>query len=133
MDARDVPAGYESRVGADGAVGYERTLRSLPLWLVREYLEDLGGRADPPSAANPSLPSGGQPRGDSPRAAEAEPLPDAAVCLAGDGWQATLEQVDDFQVGSFRVGQVRMTLTGALESLPLMMADLEKRLFRGGG
>ena len=109
VDAQDVPVGYESRVGADGAAHYERTLRSLPRWLVREYLEDLGGRSDLDLADSRTF------------------------RLVAAGWQATLEQVDDFQVGSLRVGQVRLTLSGAPASLAPMMAALEKRLFRGGG
>ena len=86
----------------------ERVIRGIPLWLVRGYLEDLGAR----------------PTGETTR---------EHVTLAADGWTATLEQVEDFQIGSLRVGQVRLTLTGEDAALRPMLAALEKRLFRGGG
>ena len=86
----------------------ERVIRGIPLWLVRDYLEDLGAGSI------------------------GEPTRERAT-LAADAWTATLEQVDDFQIGSLRVGQVRLTLTGEDASLRPMLAALEKRLFRGGG
>ena len=86
----------------------ERTIRGIPLWLVRGYLEDLGAR----------------PTGDPTH---------ERVALAADAWDATLEQVEDFQIGSLRVGQVRLSLTGEDAALRPMLAALEKRLFRGGG
>ena len=86
----------------------ERIIRGIPLWLVRGYLEDLGAR-----------PTGTPTR--------------ERVTLAADTWGATLEQVEDFQIGSLRVGQVRLVLTGEDAALRPMLAALEKRLFRGGG
>ena len=86
----------------------ERVIRGIPLWLVRGYLEDLGARpTDDPNREH--------------------------VALAAETWTATLEQVEDFQIGSLRVGQVRLTLTGEDAVLRPMVATLEKRLFRGGG
>ena len=85
-----------------------RAIRGIPLWLVRGNLEDLGARST----------------GDCTR---------ERVTLAADTWGATLEQVEDFQVGSLRVGQVRLTLSGEDAALRPMLAALEKRLFRGGG
>ena len=86
----------------------ERVIRGIPLWLVRGYLEDLGAGSI------------------------GEPTRERAT-LAADAWTATLEQVEDFQVGSLRVGQVRLSLTGEDAALHPMLAALEKRLFRGGG
>ena len=86
----------------------ERVIRGIPLWLVRGYLEDLGVH----------------PTGDPTR---------EHVALTAETWTATLEQVEDFQIGSLRVGQVRLTLTGEDAVLRPMLASLEKRLFRGGG
>ena len=60
----------------------EREVRGIPLWLIREYLEELGGT----------------PRGE-----------DAAD---GDGWSGRLEQIEDFTIGSLAIGQVRITLEG---------------------
>lgn len=31
----------------DSMVVYEREIRGVPLWLVREYLEQLGGQSEP--------------------------------------------------------------------------------------
>ena len=100
-DAADQPASAPP-------IERERTLRGIPLWLVRGYLEDLGAQPD----GNPTR---------------------ERVALAADVWSATLEQVEDFQIGSLRVGQVRLSLTGEDAALRPMLAALEKRLFRGGG
>ena len=86
----------------------ERVIRGIPLWLVRGYLEDLGAH-----------PTGTPTR--------------ECVVLAAETWAATLEQVEDFQIGSLRVGQVRLTLTGEDGALRPMLTALETRLFRGGG
>jgi hypothetical protein len=86
----------------------ERVIRGIPIWLVRGYLEDLGARPSSPATQE-------------------------RVALAADAWGALLEQVEDFQIGSLRVGQVRLSLTGDDTILRPMLAALEKRLFRGGG
>ncbi len=86
----------------------ERVIRGIPLWLVRGYLEDLGAR----------------PIGEPTR---------ERITLTANAWTAKLEQVEDFQIGSLRVGQVRLGLTGEDAALRPMLAALEKRLFRGGG
>jgi hypothetical protein len=52
--------------------------RGIPLKLFRDYLIDLGGR----------------------------PVEDGRVI--GPSWQARLERVEDFQIGSIRVGQVHV-------------------------
>lgn len=79
------------------------TLRGIPLWLLREYIEELGARAR-----------------------------DDGV-LQGEGWQARLTQVEDFQVGSLKVGQVRLELDGEAASLEAVRPKLEKKLHRAGG
>ena len=110
----DPPADHSGEAGTARqpaplpAIERERVIRGIPLWLVRSYLEDLGAR-----------PTGAPTR--------------EHVSLAADGWTATLEQVEDFQIGSLRVGQVRLTLAGEDDALRPMLAALEKRLFRGGG
>jgi len=79
------------------------TLRGIPLWLLREYIEELGAQA----------------RDDG--------------MLHGEGWQARLTQVEDFQVGSLKVGQVRLELDGEAASLAVVRPKLEKKLWRAGG
>jgi hypothetical protein len=92
---------------------HERVLRGIPRWLLREYLEDLGGKAT---------------------AAEAEDnTTGAADVLEADGWQATLTQMDDFHVGSLSSGQVRLTVNGDPDEVRGMLARLAPRLTRGGG
>ncbi len=82
---------------------YERTVRGVPLWLLQEYLEALGAR------------------------------PGAAGGLVGAGWSARLAQLRDYQVGSLRVGQVRVQLWGNPETIAPIRAALDRRLIRGGG
>ena len=80
-----------------------RELRGIPIWLLREYVEDAGGAAS-----------------------------DDGV-LEGDGWTVRLEQIEDFQVGSLKVGQVRVTMRGTAQGLTRLLAQLEPRLVRAGG
>lgn len=81
----------------------ERTLRSLPLWLLQEYLVELGG------------------------------VLQANGYVQGDGWQAQLSQLEDFQVGSLKVGQVHIKVNAALDVVETFMPALEKKLLRAGG
>lgn len=76
--------------------------RGIPLKLFQDYLIDLGG----------------------------SPAEDGRV--VGLGWQARLERVEDFQIGSLRVGQVRVELEGQPEALDTLLPRLEKKLLRAG-
>lgn len=82
---------------------YEHEVRGIPLWLLREYLEELGGRVN----------------GDH--------------VVAGEGWQAQISQIDDFRLGSLRVGQVRLELTGEPDAVARIEAALQPKLLRAGG
>ena len=84
-------------------------LRGIPRWLLRRYLEDLGGQAD---------------------AAYGLTEEDR---LHGDGWAATLVQIEDYRIGSLSSGQVQLTVTGETAAVAALLAALEPRLFRGGG
>ena len=84
-------------------VTYTRELRSLPLWLLREYLEELGGQA----------------------------LSETRV--QGQGWQAELAQLEDYRIGSLSVGQVRLIWTGNEQALHDTWPKLEQKLARAGG
>jgi hypothetical protein len=57
-----------------------REVRGIPFFLLREYLEDLGGR------------SVGESR------------------VEGPGWQADLARMEPFRIGSLTVGQTRLVL-----------------------
>lgn len=82
---------------------YTRDLRSLPIWLLGEYLQELGGR----------------------------PLPGRAY--QGNGWQAQLTQIEDYAIGSLRVGQVRLEWQGDDQAHHIIWPQLEKKLMRAGG
>ena len=80
-----------------------REVRGIPLWLLREYLVEAGGNATEPGR------------------------------VAGDGWEVRLRQLDDFAVGSLRVGQVRLELSGTDDGLARLLVILEPKLLRAGG
>ncbi len=82
---------------------FELVIRGLPLWLLQQYLEQLG----------------------------AQPAPDG--WLAAPGWRARLAQVDDYAIGSLRVGQVRLEMEGEPGAVAAARQALEPRLLRGGG
>lgn len=90
-------------VDTPNSPGYDTTLTGLPLWLLREYVESVGGQ------------------------------PDADGTLVGDGWQARLTQVDDYQIGSLRVGRVRLQLTGTPAAIDRTRRALEPKFLRAGG
>lgn len=79
------------------------TVRGIPAWLLRDYLTELGGRAQ------------------------------ADDNVIGLGWQARLTQADDYALGSLRVGQVHLELHGQAEAIEQIRRALEPKLVRGGG
>lgn len=83
--------------------GEIRETRGIPLWLLREYLEEGGGRAT------------------------------ADDRVVGDGWEVRLTQLEDFAVGSLRVGQVRLAIDGSDAAVARLLAFLEPKLIRAGG
>ena len=78
-------------------------IRSVPLWLVREYLEELDGRASDETH------------------------------VTGDGWQATLEKMEPVPLGSLRIGRVSLVLEGEAQVIESLWAKLEMKLLRAGG
>lgn len=78
-------------------------LRGIPLWLLRDYLVDLGGQAQPDEQ------------------------------VIGPGWQVQLTRLDDFRLGSLRVAQVRLVLRGESEVLAQLEQRLRPKLLRAGG
>ena len=92
---------------------HERVLRGIPRWLLREYLEDLGGQPAGPVSEDDST--------------------GTTDTLKADGWEASLTQLEDFRVGGLHSGQVRLTVTGDPDEVRGMLSRLAPRLFRGGG
>lgn len=80
-----------------------RELRALPLWLLREYLQELGGTAQPDGS------------------------------LRGEGWQARITPIEDFVIGSLRVGQIRFEWQAEPAAHARVWPELEKKLLRAGG
>lgn len=84
-------------------VRLEREIRGIPLWLLEEYLLDLGGQKIEPGH------------------------------VVGQGWAASLTQLEDFRVGSLVVGQVGLEVEGSPEDMAVLLPQLEKKLLRAGG
>lgn len=82
---------------------YSRELRSLPIWLLGEYLQEVGAQ-----------PVGGW-------------------AYQGEGWQAQIVQLEDFVIGSLRVGQVRLDWQGDDRAQQLVWPLIEQKLMRAGG
>ncbi len=82
---------------------YRREMRGIPLWLLEEYLVELG----------------------------AERIEQGMV--AGEGWTARLEQLPDFKLGSLSVGQVRLEVQATSQAWRALQPALEKKLLRAGG
>lgn len=82
---------------------HERVVRAVPLWLMRDYLVDAGGTV----------------------------VGDGRV--TGNGWAVSLEQVEDFHLGSLKIGQVRFYAEGDDAALAALMAVMEDKLVRAGG
>ena len=78
-------------------------LRAIPVWLLRAYLEELGG------------------------------VPGPEGTVVGLGWQARLTQLEDDPVGSLRIGRVGLALTGEPDALAALQAALAPKLLRAGG
>jgi hypothetical protein len=84
-----------------------REIRGMPLWLLRDYLVELGG-----------VVTGGDERN---------------AHLAGEGWTAVITRIEDFQIGSLKVGQLHITVDGDPHALAALTPQLEKKLLRAGG
>jgi len=81
----------------------EREIRGVPIWVVREYLEQLGGQSK------------------------------VDGWLQGPGWKARLTPMEDYQIGSLHVSQTRLKLQGDAKAVAEVRDTLEKRLLRAGG
>jgi hypothetical protein len=78
-------------------------LRSMPVWLLKSYLEEIGGH------------------------------PDSNNCYSGEGWFVTLEKMEDYKIGALSVGQVRLNFFGEKKAIENVLPLLEKKMMRAGG
>lgn len=76
--------------------------QGIPLWLLREYLEELGGEA----------------------------LTDELV--QGDGWHASLAKLEPFRIGSLVVGRVQLQLQGEPDAIARLRPALDQKTMRAG-
>lgn len=81
----------------------KQEVRGVPLWLVREYLQEMGGQVTPDGS------------------------------IQGPGWLVRLSQVDDYQVGSLSVGQVSLELEADPGVFDDISQGLRRKLLRAGG
>lgn len=84
-------------------IRYEKLVRGIPLWLLQEYLQEMGGISQGDGQVN------------------------------APHWSACLTQVEDFQLGSLRVGQVQISIESEAEAMRQLQMVLEKKLLRAGG
>ena len=89
--------------GEGDTVTFIQEMCGILLWLLRKYLVDIGAEE----------------KGEN--------------IVIGKGWQASLSPMEDFQVGSLVVGQVRLELQADPEVWKELQPVLEKKLFRAGG
>ncbi len=80
----------------------EQSIRAVPLWLMEQYLTELGGERN--------------------HAGE----------IHGDGWRARLTQQEDHQVESLSVGQIHLELKGEDGAIQQVWEQLEPKLQRAG-
>ena len=83
---------------------YSDTLvyQGIPLWLLREYLQELGGTA----AGDESV--------------------------QGDGWTATLSKAEPFRIGSLVIGRVQLVLKGDPDAIARIRPGLDQKTMRAG-
>ena len=82
---------------------FEFTASGIPLWLMSEYLVELGGQQVTEDTVN------------------------------GQGWQAHMSRVEAAHIGSLRVGRVHVQVYGDAQAIEKLRPALEKKLIRGGG
>lgn len=88
------------------AAVYSRQVRGIPLWLLRDYMLEIEGEKS--------------------RA-------DGDTRVIGDGWTLDLTQLEDFAIGSLRVGEIRVELDGDPDAVARVLPFLEQKLIRAGG
>ena len=80
-----------------------REMRGIPLWLLREYLQEMGGTA----------------------------IDDNFV--QADGWNVRLTRMEPFRLGSLVVGQTRLDIEIEDQLIDEFMAQFDKKTLRAGG
>ncbi len=81
---------------------FVRELRGIPYFLLKEYLQELGG-----SLSGENI-------------------------VRGDGWTVTLERMDPFRLGSLEVGQTRLTMELDAHVAKDFLERFDQKTFRAG-
>jgi len=82
---------------------WEKDICSMPVWLLKEYLKELGG-----TTTGNSL-------------------------VSGQGWEMQIEPMEDYRVGSLSVGQVHIHLKAEADIFSEIQGAIEKKMLRAGG
>ena len=85
-----------------GATVKADEIHAIPLWLLREYLEEIGG-----TAVSDNL-------------------------VKGDGWTVTLIKQEPKKVGSLRIGQVKLEVEGEAKAVTALQKAFNKKTMRAG-
>ncbi len=81
----------------------ELLITNIPLWLMEEYLQRMGAQRVGEEWQHPV------------------------------GWRAQLHPAEDYQLGSLRVGRLRLRLYGDMDAIGRAEETLQVYLLRGGG
>jgi molybdopterin synthase sulfur carrier subunit len=120
VNGRDAPrlaGGVDTVIGPDDTIDifpavaggcarqsrHSRDVRGVPIWLLVEYLVELGGRRE------------------------------SDTSLAGEGWRARLTPLADVQIGALRIGEVRVEIEGDAACVARLELGLTPKLLRAGG
>jgi hypothetical protein len=79
-----------------------REIRGIPMFLLKEYLKDLGGHQEKRNL------------------------------IVGEGWRAQLKRMEPFRIGSIEVGQARLTLEIEDDLADDFMARFSLKTLRAG-
>jgi len=87
----------------------------VPLWLMKEYLAQLGAREGASDSKSDSKAGSG------------------AEVMEADGWRAELRKAAPRHLGSLVIGGTTVTFTGDAQALAAMFERLHWKTLRGGG
>lgn len=79
-----------------------REMRGIPLFLLKEYLQEMGGMLEGENV------------------------------VRAEGWSVTLERMEPFRLGSLAVGQTRLTIEIEDELVEGFLAQFGKKTLRAG-
>jgi hypothetical protein len=78
-------------------------MRGIPYFLLREYLQEMGGQ------------------------------PEGEDRITGEGWRVQLERMEPYRIGSLAVGQTRLTIEMEDQVAGDFQARFLKKTLRAGG